>query len=58
MILQAVLLTKVKQSVDTDSEDWKELLDLLKRCRTKQPINGLLMMISVEDILTNNEAQL
>lgn len=43
---------------DTDSEDWKELLDLLKRCRTKQPINGLLMMISVEDILTNNEAQL
>lgn len=33
LILQVVLLTKVANR-DTDSEDWKELLDLLKRCRT------------------------
>ena len=45
-------------TTETDSEDWKELLDLLKRCRTKQPINGLVMMVSVEDILTNDENQL
>lgn len=47
-----------QEATEVDSDDWKELLDLLKRCRTKQPINGLVMMVSVEDILSNDEAQL
>ncbi len=46
----------VEQNDDlNNSNDWNELLGLLKRCRPKQPINGLVLMLSAEDILSGNE---
>lgn len=46
----------IEQNDDQQStEDWQELLSLIKRCRTKQPINGLILMLSVEDIINNDE---
>lgn len=35
-----------------DKESWFSFLDLLKKSRPRQPINGVLVAISVEDILT------
>lgn len=56
----AVLIDTAGRFVEQDnqsknSEDWQELLHLLKRCRTKQPINGLVLMIGADDIIKNNE---
>ena len=46
----------VEQNDDaTNSNDWDELLGLLKRCRPKQPINGLVLMLSADDILNNQD---
>lgn len=39
----------------TNSHDWDELLSLLKRCRPKQPINGLVLMLSADDIINNHD---
>jgi type VI secretion system protein ImpL len=36
----------------SDKESWFSFLDLLKKSRPRQPINGVLVAISVEDILT------
>jgi type VI secretion system protein ImpL len=36
----------------SDKESWSAFLDLLKKSRSRQPINGVLVAISVEDILT------
>jgi type VI secretion system protein ImpL len=36
----------------SDKESWLAFLDLLKKSRPRQPINGVLVAISVEDILT------
>ncbi|OUY08260.1 type VI secretion system membrane subunit TssM [Acinetobacter populi] len=48
----------VEQNDDiNNSEDWNELLGLLKRCRTKQPINGLVLMVSTDDILSKDEGR-
>lgn len=35
-----------------DKESWFSFLDLLKKSRPRQPINGVLVAISVEDMLT------
>lgn len=35
-----------------DKESWFSFLDLLKKNRARQPINGVLVAISIEDILT------
>ena len=35
-----------------DKESWFAFLDLLKKSRPRQPINGVLVAISIEDILT------
>jgi type VI secretion system protein ImpL len=35
-----------------DKESWFAFLDLLKRNRPRQPINGVILAISVEDLLT------
>lgn len=49
----------VEQNNDaTNSNDWNELLGLLKRCRPKQPINGLVLMLSADDILNNNDEKI
>lgn len=46
----------VEQNENTaNSDDWNELLGLLKRCRTKQPINGLVLMVSADDILSKDD---
>lgn len=37
----------------TDSQGWKKFLQLLKKTRPKQPINGVLLTLSVEDLLTS-----
>jgi len=36
----------------SDKESWFSFLDLLKKSRPRQPINGVLVAISIEDILT------
>ena len=36
----------------SDKESWFSFLDLLKKSRPRQPINGVMVAISVEDLLT------
>ena len=36
---------------DKDLEDWEEFVSLLKRYRPKQPINGVLVTVGVDDLL-------
>jgi type VI secretion system protein ImpL len=42
------------QDSDTrsDKDSWLSFLDLLKKSRPRQPINGVLVAISIEDVLT------
>lgn len=59
----SVLIDTAGRFVEQDnqlknSDDWQELLHLLKRCRTKQPINGLVLMIGADDIIKNEEQYL
>src|SRR6195256_4347761 len=42
----------------SDKESWFSFLDLLKKSRPRQPINGVLIAISVEDILTMSRQDL
>lgn len=35
----------------TDAQAWKKFLQLLKKTRPKQPVNGVLLTVSVEDLL-------
>src|SRR4051794_26880593 len=42
----------------SDKESWFSFLDLLKKTRPRQPINGVLVAISVEDILTMSRQDL
>ena len=42
----------------SDKESWFSFLDLLKKNRPRQPINGVLVAISVEDILTMSRQDL
>lgn len=41
-----------------DRRSWLSFLDLLKKNRPHQPINGVMLAISIEDILTANPAEL
>ena len=43
---------------DQDRKSWLSFLDLLKRHRTRQPINGVLVAISVGDLLSLKPAEL
>ncbi len=36
-----------------DSAEWQSFINLLKRYRTRQPINGVILTISVADLLTD-----
>ncbi|WP_235581195.1 MULTISPECIES: type VI secretion system membrane subunit TssM [unclassified Rhizobacter] len=38
----------------TDSKAWESFLGLLKRSRPRQPLNGVLITVSVSDLLTAN----
>jgi len=37
--------------VETDKSEWRSFLSLLKKNRTQQPINGVLVMLSVAELL-------
>jgi type VI secretion system protein ImpL len=41
-----------------DQKSWLAFLDLLKRSRPRQPINGVIVAISLEDILTSGTREL
>ena len=41
----------------TDSRAWSGFLDLLRRHRKRQPINGVLVTVSVTDLLTRNASE-
>ncbi|MDP4024936.1 type VI secretion system membrane subunit TssM [Methylobacterium sp. NEAU 140] len=41
-----------------DRASWLAFLDLLQRTRPRQPINGVLIAISLEDLLTGGEAEI
>ena len=43
---------------DVDRKSWLSFLDLLKRHRTRQPINGVLVAISIGDMLELKQAEL
>ena len=42
---------------DTDAKAWSGFLDLLKRSRPRQPLNGVLVTVSVTDLLTQSAAE-
>jgi type VI secretion system protein ImpL len=41
----------------SDSKEWGEFLGLIKKFRPRQPVNGLLVTISVSDLLHPNSAE-
>lgn len=42
---------------DTDAKAWEGFLGLLKRSRPRQPLNGVLVTVSVTDLLTQSAAE-
>lgn len=42
----------------SDQQEWLAFLDLLRRYRTNKPLNGLIVAVSVPDIIDANEQQL
>jgi type VI secretion system protein ImpL len=61
---QAVLIdtagryTTQDSDARSDKESWFSFLDLLKKNRPRQPINGVIVAISVEDLLTLSAAEI
>ena len=60
---EAVLLdtagryTTQDSDADADSKAWTGFLDMLKKTRSRQPINGALLAISLSDLSTQDETQ-
>jgi type VI secretion system protein ImpL len=50
--------TTQDSNAKTDQESWLAFLDLLKKNRPRQPINGVLVAISIEDLMTLSSAEL
>jgi type VI secretion system protein ImpL len=50
--------TTQDSDTEADRKSWLSFLDLLKRHRERQPINGVLVAISVGDLLSMQEAEL
>ena len=50
--------TTQDSDTDVDRKSWLAFLDMLKKHRTRQPINGVLVAISIGDILSGNQAEL
>lgn len=46
--------TTQDSNVTADSASWESFLKLLKKSRPKQPINGIILAFSVEDMMTAN----
>lgn len=61
---QAVLLdtagryTTQDSEAEVDKSAWSGFLGMLKEKRSRRPINGVLLAISIEDILTSDDAEL
>ncbi len=57
---EAVLLDTAGRyaTQENDREEWLSFLDMLRSHRSKQPLNGLILAISVGDIAAADEAQL
>ncbi len=57
---EAILLdTAGRYTTESDDRDeWLAFLQMLKRYRTKRPINGVLVAISVADLIDANEQQI
>lgn len=43
---------------EADRESWASFLDLLKRQRPRQPVNGVIVALSMEDLLTGTQETL
>lgn len=43
---------------DDDREEWLAFLDLLRRYRTKKPLNGLIVAVSIADVFQSTSDQL
>ncbi|WED22938.1 type VI secretion system membrane subunit TssM [Vibrio sp. JC009] len=43
---------------DTDSGAWGGFLDLLKKHRKRRPINGILVAVSITELMLSNQAQI
>jgi len=50
--------TTQDSDADSDRKSWLSFLDLLKKHRTRQPINGVMVAISMGDILGGQQAEL
>lgn len=50
--------TTQDSDLTTDKASWDAFLDLLKKTRPNQPINGVILSFSVEDMLTENPEML
>ena len=50
--------TTQDSDADNDRKSWLSFLELLKKYRTRQPINGVLVAISIGDLLAGQQAEL
>ncbi|MDW6026577.1 type VI secretion system membrane subunit TssM [Mesorhizobium sp. BAC0120] len=50
--------TTQDSDAETDRKSWLSFLSLLKQSRARQPINGVILAISVEDLLTESPEEL
>jgi type VI secretion system protein ImpL len=50
--------TTQDSDAQTDKQSWTAFLDLLKKNRPRQPINGVMVAISLEDLMTLSPAEI
>lgn len=46
------------QTEGVDQDEWAALLETIKKCRPKRPIDGFLLVISADKILNSNEPEI
>lgn len=51
-------LTSQDHNQDADKQQWQQFMQLLKKHRKKQPINGAIVAVSIEDLITKQSHQL
>src|SRR4029453_6664207 len=49
--------TTQDSDADTDAEGWKEFLALLTKYRQRRPLNGVILTISAQDLMTSSEGE-
>lgn len=50
--------TTQDSEAEVDKSAWHHFLDMLKEKRSRRPINGVLLAISIEDVLTSSDTEL